>query len=272
MRQKKLLPSLFLLISLWISASFPGFSQVKNTDNALFIDKKEIREIVLDALGNLYLISESSLFKYDLSGKLLHSYTNFQYGNIHSVTVNNHLKIMVFHKETGKIIFLDDRLSPIGTEFDLFAANQYTITLATYSLNNQIWLYDQGYSTLEIRDFHFAMTNKTTYNFENFQPVQLVEITGNNFLMLNPDQGIYLFDSFGTLIKTLPLKTKYPVQVLNNSIYYISENQLHKYNHKELREEILDFPVNSIRQVLVHNDRLITLSEEGSVTIYSLQD
>lgn len=262
----------FFLLFLFLYLPFRAVSQDKNAENPIILSQKNVQRIAIDPLGNLYLISESSLFKYDLTGKQLASYSNFQYGSIQDATVNNPLKIMLFYRETGKLVFLDDRLSPIGSEFDLFSSNYYNITLATYSLNNQIWLYDQSNSTLEICDIFFHPINRITYHFDDFQPIQLTEIQGRNFLMTNPDQAIYLFDSFGTLTKTLPLKTEHPVQANANSIFYIKENKIERYNYVELKLETMDFPCNSLVQILLYNNTIISLDAAGVVRIYPVMN
>ncbi|MDL2297079.1 hypothetical protein LJC53_00925 [Bacteroidales bacterium OttesenSCG-928-C03] len=256
----------FYILFLILFTPILGLSQEKNEENLLIIDQRGIQKMSVDALGNLYLISESSLYKYDLSGKLLYSYANYNYGPIHAISVNNHLKIMLFFKETGKIVFLNDRLTTIGTEFDLFISNFYNITLAAYSINNQLWLYDQSNSTLEIRDSHFSPVSRVIYNFDDFAPSQLLQMPNQNFLMLNPDQAIYLFDAFGTLIKTLPLQTQCEVQVIGNSIYYIRDSRIEKYNHAELRHEILDRDVAGVQQFLIFGEKIVLLTN-GTVAI-----
>ncbi|MDR2978863.1 MAG: hypothetical protein LBV02_00230 [Bacteroidales bacterium] len=263
---------LVFVLFLFILLPFQLISQEKKEGIWIVIDQSNVQKMAIDPQGNLYLISESSLFKYDLSGKLLYSYTNFQYGTIHSVTAINPMKIMLFFRETGKIVFLDERLASISTEFDLFSSNFYTISLASCSINNQIWLYDQNNATLEMRDFHFNPVNRITYNFPDFQPIQLTEIPGKNFLMTNPNQAIYLFDTFGTLIKTLPLRTNHPAQVIGNTIYYIGDHSIEKYNYVELRHETLEFPCENLAQILIYGKHIITLDQGGKVTVFLVED
>ena len=253
-----------LLVSFFLTFAYGQY------DKLIIIEKINGDQITVDLLGNLYVIQDALLQKYDPNGQFLFSYSNFSFGNITSVDVSNPMKIMLFYQETGTIIFLDDRLAPITNKIDLYSRQYMTISLAAYSSDNKIWLYDEVRADLIVLDAHFNEINRVHYNFQNFNPTQLQEITGKMFFMHNPEQGIFLFDSFGTYIKTIATQSFFPVQVHNNHIYYLKNNQLHIYNYNQLSEETGEMDMSHIKQCLIHKNRLYLLDKMGRVMIQRL--
>lgn len=240
------------------------FTQEENT---IVIDKIRGDRIASDHLGNLYIMQDGLLQKHDQDGKLLSSYSNFSFGNISSVDVSNPMKIMLFYQETGTIIFLDDRLAPITNRLDLYNLQYMTISLAAYSSDNKIWLYDEANADLIALDNYNHEVHRIHYSFQNFNPTQLQGISAKMFFMHNPNEGVLFFDSFGTYIKTIATRTPYNLQVSNDIIYYLKEGRLHLYNYVQLSEEILDREMSNIKQCLVHRNRLYLLELTGRVII-----
>ena len=239
-------------------------------NNIIAIEKISGNQIAVDHLGNLYIIQDALLQKYDQNGQFLFSYSNFSFGNISSVDVSNPMKIMLFYQETGTIIFLDDRLAPITNKIDLYSHQYMSISLAAYSSDNKIWLYDEIHADLIAIDAYSNEIHRVHYNFKNFNPTQLQEIPGKMFFMHNPEQGVFFFDSFGTYIKTVSTESSCPVQVSHNNIYYLKNNQLHIYNYIQFSEEVWETDMSDIKQCFIHQNRLYLLGKKGRVTLQSL--
>ena len=253
-----------LLLSLFL-----GFAYAQD-NNVVMIEKIRGDQITIDHLGNLYIIQNALLQKYNENGQFLFSYSNFSFGNITSVDVSNPMKIMVFYQETGTIMFLDDRLAPVSNKIDLYNFQYMTVSLAAYSSDNKIWLYDEVHADIIALDIYFKEIHRVHYNFQEFNPTQFQEISSKMFFMHNPEQGVFLFDFFGTYIKTIPVQSSFPVQFYNNSIYYLKNNQLHIYNYARLSEETWEMEMSHIKQCLVGKNRLYLLDKTGRVTIQSL--
>ena len=124
-----------------------------------YMQKKIIEQvaemIAVDPQGNIYAINDATLFKYAPDGNLLHSYNNNLLGNISSIDVDNPMKIMLFYRDAGSILFLNDKLSPIGDMVDLYSKGLTTISLATYSTKNELILYDESNTDLILLDLYF---------------------------------------------------------------------------------------------------------------------
>lgn len=176
----------------------------------------------LDANGNIYLIHGAILYKLDPDGNLLYQYCNYLLGDIRSVDADNPMKVMVFHYNEAKIVFLDEKLVPIMEPLDLFEKNHNRITLATYSTDNTIWIYDAVLEDLINIDFHLKELSRTHLTLNNLHPNQLFSLQEKKLVMNNPETGVLFFDAFGTYLKTLPIQsTSHTIQVDGNAISYI---------------------------------------------------
>ena len=260
------LKAYFLLFSLLFSTIFL-FSQSDFGRNTKIIDKIRGEEITVDRFGNIYIIQESILYKCNMEGALLYTYSNFLLGSISTVDVDNSMKIMLYYQESATLLFLDDRLAPISEPINLMDRNFTSLSLATYSANNQICIYDFVNMDLIFLDMYFKPISKTHYNFPNFRPTQLMEMPGKMFAMHNPNDGLYLFDSFGTYIKKIGVVSDSKLQISNNIIYYLKEGKLHAFNYQELKDNVIDLKQDNIKQCVVYRNNIILLNQKGEVII-----
>ncbi len=259
---------IFLLWMIIFFSAGTAFCQNEIAVNIKSLDKIRGDKIYLDPQGNLYVIQDALLHKYNGRGDFLYSYSNFSLGNITTADVTNPMKIMLYYQETNTILFLDERLAPITDKIDLFTKRYTTISMAAYTTDNQIWLYDYAGMDLVILDLYLNPVARVHYNFPDFHPTQMFEIPGKNVIMHNPGKGVYFFDSFGTYIKTVGIQSKNDIQIIDNIIYYLKDGQLHRYNFKELSEEIIPLKIKDPMQCLRYKGRLFILDINGKVYIY----
>lgn len=226
--------------------------------------------IAVDPQGNVYAVNDATLYKYAPSGDLLFSYTDNLLGSIASLDVDNPLKIMLFYRDAGSIVFLNDKLSPIGDLINLFSKGLTTISLATYSTKNNLILYDEANTDLIILDFYFNEKERIHYNFNHFHPVILKDVNEKIIFMQDPQKGIYFFDSFGTFDKNIALLSDHPVQVLKDIIFYINNNQLNSYNYSQLEANILTDLPEETQQALINQNKII-FSDGKTISINNLK-
>jgi len=257
-----------LLFIFNFTAVFFSYSQNDSLKNYICLDKIRGEFINIDSQGNLYIVQDSYLYKYSLDGQFQYSYTNFALGSITTVDVTNPSKIMLFFKEAGCLIFLNEQLSSITEKIDLTALKFNTISLAAFSTTNNIWLYDYANMDLISLDFYMNLKNKIHYSFDNFQPLQMTVINEKQIAIFNPKTGIRFFDSFGTFIKSIAIISDKYVQITDSFIYYIKGNLLHCYNYHKLDEYTVELQMSNIKQCLVYMDKYILLTEDGKVIIY----
>lgn len=259
---------ILLLLIFNFFADLFSYSQSDSLKNHISIDKIRGEFITVDSQGNLYILQNSYLYKYSLNGEFQYSYTNFALGSITSVDVSNPSKIMLFFKEAGVLLFLNEQLSSITEKIDLTALNFNTISLAAFSTTNNIWLYDYANMDLISLDFYMNLKNKIQYSFEICQPIQMTVINEKQIAIFSPETGIRFFDSFGTYIKNIAITSDNYIQITDGFIYYLKGDILHCYNYNKLDELTVELKMKNIKQCLIYKDKYILLKENGTIIIY----
>ncbi len=224
-----------------------------------------------DKLGNFYIYSNDNIIKYDKNGKQIATYSNINYGKISSMDVSNPQKIMVFYKDFIRIIFLDNTLSINGEGIDVGNLGYEMTTISCSSANNDIWLYDSG-------EYQIIKLNKNlniVFNSGNLS--QMLKINLNpNFLLFqndllflnNPETGILIFNTYGTYLKTIPIKELQTFQVIGDNIYFYLNNNFKSYNIKTFEEKNFILPDTNSTKVRIEQNRLYLLYNKN-IDIYS---
>ncbi len=221
-----------LLALLLVAFSVSAFAQ--NDDDCQTIEGVKGTSVSVDPNGNVYVIDGSTLYKLTQNGSewVKSQYSNFQLGDIASVDVDNPLKIMLFYQDEGMILFLDEKMNPLMEPLNLMDAGLNNISLATYSTDNTIWLYDVVLHDLINVNFQLKELSRNHLSIEKFEPTQFISLKEKKLAMYNPATGIAFFDAFGTYLKTIPVRTDAgSCQVDEKSIYYL------KYDAIGLGEE-----------------------------------
>jgi hypothetical protein len=226
----------------------------------------EARLISGDQLGNVYLVVNNSVYKYDRTGSLINQYSNNQFGKISSIDATDPYKIVVFYEDFRAIVILDNQLSENGSPLNLQFADFDQPILACRAYNTGIWLFDLLLNnvyrlTLDLKTIQSSGNLTQILGYE-LKPNFMVEY--NNTLYLNnPKSGILIFDQFGTYVKNIAIKGLASFQVTEKAIYYIDDNKIAKYNFKSLETETLPLPEEKIVQLAVDKNRLFLLTESA---------
>ena len=227
--------------------------------------------IRLDKLGNLYLCDGSIIYKFDLNGQLLFTYSALSKGKISELDVSNPFKILVFSKDFMQITFLDQKLSPIQTINSLTEWELYAPACVCTSYDNGIWVYDEVLNQLFRYDANRKMTNKSQLLSQIWEKKGIIigiKETETGFLTANDtENGLLIFDRFGTYLKTIPIFAS-RLFFLENKILYVEENVLKAIEISTLQENNYVLPQSDILQVCIENNRIILLTKENKVKIY----
>ncbi len=226
--------------------------------------------ITTDNLGDLYIIKEDILEKYDENGNLLKSFSNKSFGKISSVDAGNPMKMLVFYKDFSKIIFLDNTLSQNSDAISLEELGYFQVPLACSSHNNGIWIYNPQNFELVRLDENLKKQQQTgninQLTGQEIKPVALIEYD-NRLYLDNPATGILVFDVYGTYSKTIPLKSVPAFQPGGDNVSYCRNNFIRTYNTKLLAEDSVALPAPAV-SARTEKGKLY-LQGESSVSIYS---
>ena len=223
-----------------------------NAQERLFSDTP-CEYITTDIQGNVFLAHGSNLNVHSADGKKPLNYSNPIYGNISQVDAGIASKILVFYRESGTIILLNNELSPIGNQLSLFDKSLMTVSLAAMGNPNKIVLYDEANQDLLITDLSLNSINRTHITFPgDFHPTDMQVVPEHRIALLDTIHGICLFDFFGTFEKEIPIPGVKAMQLMKNQLIYLKDNKLYLYNlptkSSPMSIEAIDIQLPEIKQ------------------------
>lgn len=231
---------LFLLICF---LSLPGVAFMPSDEPKPLTIKTRIDYFTVDNLGNIYVVKEDELLKYQPTGKFFARYSNLKLGNITTIDVTNPLKILLYYRDFQQIVFLDNQLSVNSEAVSLEKLGYEQTDLACAGANNSFWIYNKQNNEL----IRFNEQSKKIASTGNLKQVLQADIMPNfmlehnGYLFLNsPSAGIYVFDIFGAFSKVISIKDLRQFQVAENLLYFKKDSSLCSYNHKLFDEACKD--------------------------------
>ena len=236
------------------------------------INKKTLF-VTMDKMGNIYTCDGISIDKYDENGNLLFSYSALSTGRISFIDTYNPLKIMVFSKDFMRLLFLDHKLA---AQQEAYILSNLTIfpTCVCMSYDNGFWVYDENAKQLFRYDAQQNLTNKsqniTLFAEKELHPSFIKECESGYVLLNDRENGILIFDRFGTYLKTIPVFTDY-FYVMNQQILYIENDMLKSIHLQNLQQLTIALPENGIKQVCIENKKMIVLTKNNTVKIYNIR-
>ena len=200
-----------------------------------------------DSQGNVYVVKDNELTKYDKTGKELFKYSNKNLGNISFVDASNMLRIVLFYKDFLQVVFLDNTLSSNGDPVNLENLGFQQTQLVCSSHNSGLWIYDRQNFELIRLDQNLLKTQQTgnlnaTLNAD-IRPNFLLE-QDNKLYLNNPGTGVLIFDIYGTYYKTIPVKDAARFQIISDWVYFISDKKVKSYNVITTEEKQFDMPLS----------------------------
>ncbi|MCQ2287359.1 MAG: hypothetical protein MJZ76_10895 [Bacteroidales bacterium] len=221
--------------------------------------------IYANDLGFIYAVNGCQLTQLDLDGKKLANFSNCSYGDITSVDVSNPHKILLFFKETGTILLLNDQLAEILPPIDLFSLGLTNVSMVAFSPANEIWLYDErNDEMIRIDAQQFTSRHSIPYFFTHSAPLRQLLVNEKTVVaVLSNDGGVQILDHNGRLIRSLPLQPESPIQLFQKQITYSKENQLVIFDFDTYETNKITL-ADSIKQALIVGKKIIILKEDGT--------
>lgn len=186
----------------------------------------------VDKLGQLVLYNNKEIIKITTADTLFNRFSQMSLGPIHALDVTNPMKILVFYKDAGRIVFLDNTLSPNGQIVDLIALGYDQAELACTSFDNGLWIYDR----LNFRLLRFNNNMQITVEVPNLNLVlggrandslsfcRLSE--NNNRVYIQSNSGeVLVFDVYGTLVTRLHCPVPCQCRTDESGLRYVLEGR-----------------------------------------------
>lgn len=227
--------------------------------------------LTTDALGNAYVVVENQVLKFSPSGKPLQNFSESQWGELRMVDATNPLKVLLFYPDMARIVTLGTQFAPQST-IELRSIGIMQPTLACSSANEGYWIFD-------LQDFQLKKLN---FNLEiTSQSGNLLQTTGQrilpNFLteydqrvyLNDPQQGILVFDAFGTYLKTIPIKGLFHFQCQSREIIYAAGDSAVAVETTAYTERKMPLPPHSAIRGMRMSDKQLYLLTTDSLNCYS---
>lgn len=224
-----------------------------------------------DHIGRMYLARGEELFLYSKEGDLMYQYSDLSRGEIEHLDTRNPLKLLLFYPGYSQIAFLDNTLSLTTEIVELGQLQLELAQLVCTSFDNGFWVYDPVSFRLVRFDQGLSMTNEVANINQlvglDLNPNQMLEF--DSWLYLNdPEHGVFVFDSFGTYTKLIPIPGAERISVRSNGLFLEMKDKLIKFNSVTLEQTEIVLPRTGFQSVRIEKDRLFLLTENG-VEIYT---
>jgi len=211
-----------------------------------------------DGFGNIYLIDKTQIFKYSSDGKLQKTFSTKRFGDVTELDATNPLKLLVYYRDFQQILFLDNQLTESNSAISLEKIDYEQTSLVCASANNGFWIYNKQNNELVRFDSELNPLIKTG-NLKrildiNLKPNFIKEYNG--YLYLNcPNEGILLFDIYGTYYKTIPIKNLKEFTINNTNIYYFENGKLKEYQTQSFNIMEINYNDTLLKTVMYQNNR-----------------
>jgi hypothetical protein len=245
-----------------------------------FVWKKDIQVqcefFATDQFKNVYSIDKNQLTKHSFSDNTTSAFSSKLNGIIHSVDVSDPFRLLVFYKDFNRIVFLDNKLSELGSNIRLNDLGYFHVVASATSTRGGFWIYDQGVSQLVFIDKSLQVGQVSSTlsdlidNSMELKKISLIE--KNDFVYLGiPDQGIIQFDAYATFIKKFPITDFADFQVVGQNVVYLSNGKLKVYNTENYQTEEKILPVDNIKDCRVEGSELFLLLNDR-ISIYNIHN
>lgn len=150
--------------------------------------------------GQIWVASSHEIMTYR-SDTLYARNSLLSYGPLHSADFSNPLKILLFYKASGQIVYLDNTATLLTQPIDLNGLGLEQTTAACLSYDNGLWVFTTDQLRLQRLDAGLNVQVDVPQadrvaGMPGFQPHQMLE-AHNRLWLLDTKMGLVVYDVFG---------------------------------------------------------------------------
>ncbi len=256
-----------LLIILLFSCKSSSFQSTDQDPGTLHDIHIRVQHVRLDQLNNLLIVDDKNfIHRYTNQTEKLYTYNDNTLGKISHLDATDPLKIVIYKKDYGVAIFLDNTLSEID-RINLYENGFTEIPCLASSNDGNLWIYDYtDYRIKKIKQDGTILLESMTmldYGLQGIDPFHIQERYGKVILQ-DKKQGIFLFDNLGQFIQQFPFTLKNEVQFNGTNLCFMEDKEFTCY-HIELYQEVSS-PIDEQKKSGLNN---IKAGENNFYYIYS---
>lgn len=179
----------------------------------------------------------------------------------------NPMKVLIYYRDFSTLVMLDRFLNRINA-VDLRKAGIFQAKAVGLTYDNMIWVFDEQSAKLKKVDENGRSISETPDLRQilgiAISPSQILDRDGFVYLY-DKDNGLYMFDYYGTLKNALTLKNWNDLQVINKTIVGRKGDQFMRYlpGTLELREVNLPAEILKSANICITQWGIYVLNEQG---------
>lgn len=250
-----------LQLLLWISLLMPPQNNVQINQIHDFIS--------VDHFGNIFVVNNSELIKFNSQGEKLTVFSNSMLGSISFIDVTNPLRILVFYIDFNQILFLDRNLTEIGNEIDLYEFSDNETELVCASPNGGFWIYNSNENQItHISEYGKKINQSILLNsfYGERTPSKMLEYN-NNLYLLYPQLGILNLDRNGQFKKKTTITSIEDFQISQNNLYYTIGNDFFSLQSFEQEDKLIFKSENLVDERYIIRNNNLYISNKKSISI-----
>lgn len=224
-----------------------------------------------DEMGNVYALHGDEIELFDKQGRSWLRNSVKTFGRIENIDAFYSLKPMLFSPDQGQLAVLDNTLSVQGSIMNLPRQGFAQVVRACMSVQNNFWFFDERQLALMRLDGQLRPLSDTGRLDQLLgftpKPVSMQEHEGRLYVN-DPEQGILVFDLFGTYMRTIPLLGASSFQVRGNKLFHCRSGVFYVYDMRsfnvesfplaeELATDLKDARVERGQAFLLYADRIV---------------
>lgn len=231
-------------------------------------------EFYTDHIDNIYFIDDHKIIKVEASSGRMLEYGSLSAGPISSADVSNPLQILVFYRDFNRLLFLNNRLSPLRSEINLSDLGIDKAILTCSSGRGGFWVFSDiddhlVYFDQQLQKSQHSMIISSITGI-NAQPVFMTESQNQLYLHV-PRKGILVFDRFASYLKTLPYSGPDKFRVIGGMIVYFDQRQLKRLDIDSGKVETLPMPGEVLPDYADIQPERIYILSGNRIKVYSIR-
>lgn len=208
--------------------------------------------ITTDKLGNCYAVLQSEVIKLDPQGRKLNNFSRKDFGPISQVDSRDPLRVHLFYRDFGMVCVLDNQMGETSI-LDLRAAGLIDPVVIAHAVDGGLWVYERLNNQLLKYDDRVQQQLLAIDMFQfSRKPLNPVIMkASDNWLVLETESEIYIFDRFGSYVRSIPLGKKSTVlKIEDQLLWYSDPESIIGLNLRLNTEKRVGYPVDTALQQL----------------------
>lgn len=224
-------------------------AQTRDTFALVHSFEAEVQVLSTDKLKQIYYVSPRQvLYKCNEQGQVLFEFSNRYLGTLSKVDASDPFDILLYYPDYQTILFLDRTLN-MTADIRLKAEQFPLPALVALGRDRQVWIYDAALNTLNRIDrqgnIKSSSQDLSLLLGRRFTPNQLM-CNERGVYLIDPEQGVLVFDLFAQFQSFLPLGGIEQVQTFDQFLLYRRAGQYYLGESIGNTQVLVGLPANLV--------------------------